>query len=63
VLSGPVASALYEVRLTFRWPLLPNGRVGEGRRTYRTLVAGDVLRQGVNPLLHFIEPLVRTNSL
>lgn len=63
VLSGPVAGSLYEVRLTFRWPVLPNGGLGDGRRTYRTLVAGDMLHQGSSPLLHFIEPLVRTNSL
>jgi type II secretory pathway pseudopilin PulG len=63
VLSGPVAGSLYEVRLTFRWPVLPNGGLGDGRRTYRTLVAGDMFQQGASPLLHFIEPLVRTNSL
>lgn len=63
VLSSAVAGSLYEVRLTFRWPLLPNGGVGDGRRTYRTLVTGDVIRQGVNPQLYFLEPLVRTNTL
>lgn len=63
VLSGPVAGSLYEVRLTFRWPVLPNGGLGDGRRTYRTLIAGDMLHQDSNPPLHFIEPLIRTNSL
>ena len=31
---------LYELRLTFRWPLLPNGGVGSGRLTFRTLASG-----------------------
>jgi type II secretory pathway pseudopilin PulG len=63
VLSPAVAGSLYEVRLTFRWPLLPNGGVGSGRRTYRTLVTGDLVRQGTTPQLFFLEPQVRTNSL
>jgi type II secretory pathway pseudopilin PulG len=29
-----------ELRLTFLWPQLPNGNVGNGRQTYRTTVAG-----------------------
>lgn len=30
----------HDVRLTFRWPLLPDGRPGPNRRTYRASVAG-----------------------
>ncbi len=29
-----------DVRLTFRWPLLPNGEAGNGRQTFRFLVSG-----------------------
>jgi type II secretory pathway pseudopilin PulG len=31
---------LRDVRLTFRWPLLPNGDVGPSRQVYRTMVGG-----------------------
>lgn len=31
---------LHEVRLVFRWPILPNGVIGNGRQVYRTLAAG-----------------------
>jgi type II secretory pathway pseudopilin PulG len=31
---------LRDVRLTFRWPILPNGDVGSGRQVYRTMVGG-----------------------
>jgi prepilin-type N-terminal cleavage/methylation domain-containing protein len=35
-----VSNNLYEVRLTLRWPLYGNGKVGNGRQTFRTLVPG-----------------------
>ena len=31
---------LHELRLTFLWPQLPNGNLGPGRQTWRTMVAG-----------------------
>jgi len=31
---------LYEVRLTFQWPLMPNGTVGNGRKVFRSLLSG-----------------------
>jgi prepilin-type N-terminal cleavage/methylation domain-containing protein len=31
---------LYEVRLTFRWPLLINGTVGNGRKVFRSMISG-----------------------
>ncbi len=31
---------LYEIRLFFRWPLQPNGQVGVGRLTFRSVVGG-----------------------
>ncbi|HEX3625730.1 MAG TPA: prepilin-type N-terminal cleavage/methylation domain-containing protein [Verrucomicrobiae bacterium] len=37
--------ALHDLRLTFEWPQLPNGNVGSGRQTFRTLVAGQLLRE------------------
>jgi hypothetical protein len=34
---------LHEVRLKFAWPVLPNGNLGPGRQTYRSLVSGHLL--------------------
>jgi hypothetical protein len=34
---------LHEVRLKFAWPVLPNGSIGPGRQTYRSLVSGHLL--------------------
>jgi type II secretory pathway pseudopilin PulG len=34
-----------ELRLTFLWPVLPNGNIGAGRQTFRTTVAGQLLPQ------------------
>jgi type II secretory pathway pseudopilin PulG len=31
---------LFEVRLTFRWPLFPNRTIGNGKLTFRTLASG-----------------------
>ena len=36
----------YDLRLLFRWPLLPNGDVGLGRQIFRTMVSGHL--QGTN---------------
>jgi type II secretory pathway pseudopilin PulG len=38
---------LNEIRLRFRWPVLPNGAVGQGTQVYRTLMSG--LLQASNP--------------
>jgi type II secretory pathway pseudopilin PulG len=61
---------LYDLRLTFRWPDLPNGSVGNGRQAFRTVAGGQL--QELPPLpgsglptrvpdslpytLHFFEP-------
>ena len=37
-----LAANLRELRLTFLWPLLPNGSPGNGRQTFRTSVAGQL---------------------
>ncbi|NJM55410.1 MAG: hypothetical protein HC841_05410 [Verrucomicrobiae bacterium] len=65
VFTPEVANSLYEVRLTFRWPVFPNGSVGDGRRTYRTMVSGSLRTQLVAsvPDRYYLEPLVRTNAL
>jgi hypothetical protein len=54
---------LYDLRLIFRYPLLPNGNVGNGRLVFRTSVSGHLLETNqfgfpVDPphLLYFFEP-------
>jgi prepilin-type N-terminal cleavage/methylation domain-containing protein len=47
---------LHELRLSFFWPLTPNGGVGPGRQTFRTLVAGQVLTNIVaGQMLYFYQ--------
>jgi type II secretory pathway pseudopilin PulG len=49
---------LHDVRLIFRWPLLPKGRTGNGGQAFRTLVGGSLLQTNefgypLNPLYFF----------
>jgi len=44
------ANNMHELRLTFAWPVLANGRVGVNRQTYRTLISG-VQQQAIFPAL------------
>jgi prepilin-type N-terminal cleavage/methylation domain-containing protein len=37
-----LAANLHELRLTFLWPQQPNGSVGPGHQTFRTMVAGQI---------------------
>ncbi len=58
---------LHEVRLLFRWPVLPNGTIGNGRLSFRTLAGGRVmqtnlLNNGNAPFSYFIEPGSYTNA-
>jgi type II secretory pathway pseudopilin PulG len=39
---------LHELRLTFLWPQQPNGSVGPGRQTFRTMVAGQIVQTNDN---------------
>jgi type II secretory pathway pseudopilin PulG len=59
-LSRNLATNLHELRLTFHWPLLPNGKVGRGGpQSFRTMVGGWLTN--VSPLnpsqapLYFVE--------
>jgi type II secretory pathway pseudopilin PulG len=49
---------LHELRLTFLWPLLPNGKTGNGHQTFRTTVAGQIVQTNVipNQMLYFFQP-------
>jgi hypothetical protein len=39
---------LHDLRLTFRWPLFPNGNVGQQRQTFRTVVGGHLTMTNEN---------------
>jgi prepilin-type N-terminal cleavage/methylation domain-containing protein len=41
-----LATNLYELKLTFRWPVLPGGKIGKGEQTFRTIVAGQLIDPG-----------------
>ena len=57
-----LAASLHELRLTFLWPQLPNGNLGAGRQTFRTLVAGQVVTNNVaGQILYFYQPQSFTN--
>lgn len=45
-------SNLYELRLTMRWPVYPNGSTGLGKKSFRTMIAGK-LEQDTNQLYYF----------
>jgi type II secretory pathway pseudopilin PulG len=48
---------LHELRLSFLWPLLPNGNVGYGRHTFATTVAGQITQTIINgQSLYFFQP-------
>ena len=44
----------FDVRLNFRWPLLPNGNPGPNRQLFRTLIAGELAPAPDN--LRFFQP-------
>jgi type II secretory pathway pseudopilin PulG len=49
----------HDLRLTFRWPLLPLGSAGAGRQTFRTLAGGQLVpTNSANPRItyYFFEP-------
>jgi len=56
--------ALRELRLTFLWPQLPNGSLGAGRQTFRTMVAGQLTQISTNgQWLYFYQPQSFTNTV
>jgi type II secretory pathway pseudopilin PulG len=51
-----LVKALHELRLTFLWPQQPNGKLGPGRQTFRTLVAGQIVTNIVpGQILYFYQ--------
>jgi prepilin-type N-terminal cleavage/methylation domain-containing protein len=62
--ASNLTANLRELRLTFLWPLLPNGNPGNSRQTFRTSVAGQLVPTNVvaNNLLYFFQPQFFTNA-
>jgi len=59
-----LSTNLYEVRLKISWPVRPNGAVGPGRQSYRTLVSGQLLpNTNSTPPLWFFQPDNYSSSL
>ena len=57
-----VTTAMRELRLTFLWPQLPNGSLGAGRQTFRTMVAGQMTQVSTNnQWLYFYQSQSYTN--
>jgi type II secretory pathway pseudopilin PulG len=44
-MAARLSSTMYEVRLTFRWPLLRNGTVGNSKKVFRTMVSGALMNE------------------
>jgi hypothetical protein len=60
----------HDLRLTFRWPFLPNGELGNGRQTFRALTGGRLVQTNSHyagvpniPLFFFQPATYTTNSL
>ncbi|MGH7976837.1 MAG: type II secretion system protein [Limisphaerales bacterium] len=44
IYAQQLTANLHELRLTFLWPLLPNGDTGAGRQSFRTMVSGQIMQ-------------------
>ena len=53
--ANSLLANLHDVRLTFRWPLLPNGETGSGRQTFRAATGGQLALVDTNQSLYFFQ--------
>jgi type II secretory pathway pseudopilin PulG len=44
IVAGTTSRNLNDIRLVFRWPLLPNGTTGNGRQAFRAEAGGELVR-------------------
>ena len=59
-----LSASLRELRLTFLWPQLPNGNLGAGRQTFRTMVTGQMTQVFTNgQWLYFYQPQSFINAV
>jgi type II secretory pathway pseudopilin PulG len=59
-----LAGSQRELRMTWLWPVQPNGSVGNGRQTFRATIAGQLAQQTVsgNNNLYFYQSQSYTNA-
>lgn len=50
-----LAASQHELRMTYLWPQLPSGKVGNGRQTFRATIAGQLAHDAVNPYSYFYQ--------
>ncbi len=63
IYNQKLTANLHELRLSFLWPLLPNGNVGYGRHTFATTVAGQITQTIINGRsLYFFQPQSFTST-
>jgi len=56
-IASTVQTNLCDLRLTFRWPSFPNGKVGNDRQIFRTVAGGHILlTNNLGMPLWFFEP-------
>src|ERR1035437_5913607 len=60
--SKQLSANLHELRMTFLWPQLPNGKLGNGHQTFRATIAGQLLPDRNNNNLHFYQSQSFTNA-
>jgi len=61
--SQQLGANLHDLRLTFLWPVRPNGRLGTGRQTFRALVAGQLYQtNSLGQPLYFYQSQSFTNA-
>ena len=63
IYNDQLTANLHELRLSFLWPVQPNGSVGAGRQTFRSLVAGQIMQtNSAGQMLYFFQPQSFTNA-
>jgi prepilin-type N-terminal cleavage/methylation domain-containing protein len=63
VYAANLTANLHELRLTFQWPLLPNGKIGLGHQTFRTTIAGQIVTNiDAGQILYFFQSQSFTNA-
>jgi type II secretory pathway pseudopilin PulG len=56
-LMNTMQTDTHDLRLTFRWPILPNGDLGSGRQTFRALTGGHMTNyDDSGQTLYFLQP-------
>jgi type II secretory pathway pseudopilin PulG len=61
-----LTNILHEVRLKFAWPVLPNGNIGPGRQTYRSLISSHLWSTNIYGTFitnWFFQPQTYTNNM